>query len=365
MAAFGKRTEQLFTRVFSARGRARTPRRASSRTSASARFASPMLVAAAGGVAGFGHDAPRARSLRCHGSSSSPSSAASALIHLPLALLAFWDFHVLDRARAVAGAHRRRTCAAGTRRSASSTRSRRSRRSRTTTRRGRSPRSTKRGSPRGRGIGTPAACPGAGASPTTCRSGPPGTFLLVTGSNMSGKSTLLRAIGVNVVLAQAGGPVCARRRCDAAAGARSRACGCRTRSRRACRISWPRSGGWRSSWPRRERSRPDGLTAALPARRESSRAPTPRSARWRSAGSWRTCSSCRSSAPSRRTTSSSRRCDELRGALPGRALLRGRGTPDEEGVRLTFDYRLQAGRRHVAQCAQAAEDRRAGRRGCS
>lgn len=41
------------------------------------------------------------------------------------------------------------------------------------------------------------------------RVGPPGTFLLVTGSNMSGKSTLLRAIGVNVVLAQAGGPVCA------------------------------------------------------------------------------------------------------------------------------------------------------------
>lgn len=41
--------------------------------------------------------------------------------------------------------------------------------------------------------------------------GPPGTFLLVTGSNMSGKSTLLRAIGVNAVLAQAGAPVCARR----------------------------------------------------------------------------------------------------------------------------------------------------------
>jgi DNA mismatch repair ATPase MutS len=39
--------------------------------------------------------------------------------------------------------------------------------------------------------------------------GPPGTFLLVTGSNMSGKSTLLRAIGTNVVLARAGGPVCA------------------------------------------------------------------------------------------------------------------------------------------------------------
>lgn len=39
--------------------------------------------------------------------------------------------------------------------------------------------------------------------------GPPGTFLLVTGSNMSGKSTLLRAVGLSVVLAQAGGPVCA------------------------------------------------------------------------------------------------------------------------------------------------------------
>ncbi len=41
--------------------------------------------------------------------------------------------------------------------------------------------------------------------------GPDGTFLLVTGSNMSGKSTLLRAIGMNLVLAQAGAPVCAAR----------------------------------------------------------------------------------------------------------------------------------------------------------
>ena len=41
------------------------------------------------------------------------------------------------------------------------------------------------------------------------RVGPPGTILLITGSNMSGKSTLLRAIGLNAVLAQAGAPVCA------------------------------------------------------------------------------------------------------------------------------------------------------------
>jgi hypothetical protein len=36
-------------------------------------------------------------------------------------------------------------------------------------------------------------------------------LLLVSGSNMSGKSTLMRAVGVNVVLALAGGPVCATR----------------------------------------------------------------------------------------------------------------------------------------------------------
>jgi ABC-type multidrug transport system fused ATPase/permease subunit len=41
--------------------------------------------------------------------------------------------------------------------------------------------------------------------------GPAGSCLLVTGSNMSGKSTLLRAIGVNAILAQAGAPVCAER----------------------------------------------------------------------------------------------------------------------------------------------------------
>lgn len=43
------------------------------------------------------------------------------------------------------------------------------------------------------------------------RVGPPGTVLVVSGSNMAGKSTLLRAIGVSVVLAMAGGPVAARR----------------------------------------------------------------------------------------------------------------------------------------------------------
>jgi hypothetical protein len=39
----------------------------------------------------------------------------------------------------------------------------------------------------------------------------PGSALVVTGSNMAGKSTLLRAVGLNVALALAGGPVIARR----------------------------------------------------------------------------------------------------------------------------------------------------------
>jgi len=38
----------------------------------------------------------------------------------------------------------------------------------------------------------------------------PGSVLIVTGSNMAGKSTLLRALGLNVALALAGGPVCAQ-----------------------------------------------------------------------------------------------------------------------------------------------------------
>lgn len=43
----------------------------------------------------------------------------------------------------------------------------------------------------------------------------PAKILLITGSNMSGKSTLLRTAGINLVLAYAGAPVCAKRfRCS-------------------------------------------------------------------------------------------------------------------------------------------------------
>jgi hypothetical protein len=60
------------------------------------------------------------------------------------------------------------------------------------------------------GLGHPLLAPGAcvvnGVDLGGARQG-----LIVTGSNMSGKSTLLRAVGVNVVLALAGAPVRARR----------------------------------------------------------------------------------------------------------------------------------------------------------
>jgi hypothetical protein len=39
----------------------------------------------------------------------------------------------------------------------------------------------------------------------------PGAISIITGSNMSGKSTFLRTLGVNLCLAEAGGPVCASR----------------------------------------------------------------------------------------------------------------------------------------------------------
>ncbi len=48
------------------------------------------------------------------------------------------------------------------------------------------------------------------AIPNDVTVGPAGRLLLVTGSNMSGKSTLLRAIGLTVVLAQAGAPAFAK-----------------------------------------------------------------------------------------------------------------------------------------------------------
>ncbi len=61
---------------------------------------------------------------------------------------------------------------------------------------------------RGRALGHPLLAPSVCVR-NDVELGPSGSFLLVTGSNMSGKSTLLRAVGLNAVLAQTGAPVCA------------------------------------------------------------------------------------------------------------------------------------------------------------
>jgi hypothetical protein len=59
-------------------------------------------------------------------------------------------------------------------------------------------------------LGHPLIAPGKRVDNDVMLSGA-GATLVITGSNMSGKSTLLRAIGVNAVLALAGGPTCAKR----------------------------------------------------------------------------------------------------------------------------------------------------------
>ncbi len=68
-----------------------------------------------------------------------------------------------------------------------------------------------------------------------------GRALVITGSNMSGKSTLLRAMGTNAVLASAGAPACAEA-LRVGPCASPRACASRILSSRACRTFTPSSG---------------------------------------------------------------------------------------------------------------------------
>jgi DNA mismatch repair ATPase MutS len=62
----------------------------------------------------------------------------------------------------------------------------------------------------GAGLGHP-LIPAAARVPNDVRLIGPARLLVVSGSNMSGKSTLLRVVGTNAVLALAGAPVCAER----------------------------------------------------------------------------------------------------------------------------------------------------------
>lgn len=134
--------------------------------------------------------------------------SGAALLHFPIQALTLWDFHVffrLERWRRLNGARIRRSLAALAYVDALSVLA-----------------AIKFDNPdwstptvstgqdvfRGEALGHP-LIPDARRVPNDVEIGPAGTLVLVTGSNMSGKSTLLRAVGLNIVLAQAGAPVCA------------------------------------------------------------------------------------------------------------------------------------------------------------
>jgi hypothetical protein len=133
----------------------------------------------------------------------------AAILHFPIQALTLWDFHVLfalDKWRRVAGPRVRGWLEAVGELDALSALA-----------------AARRDNPEwcmpeiaaepvlaAQALGHPLIAP-ARRVPNDVEVGPPGTVLLVTGSNMSGKSTLLRAIGLNAVLAQAGGCVCAAR----------------------------------------------------------------------------------------------------------------------------------------------------------
>ena len=157
--------------------------------------------------------------------------SGAAILHFPIQALTLWDFHVLfalERWRRAAGPHVRAwldaigeldalSALAGARRDNPDwcmpeidARARRST------------------APARRRLGHPLLAPTRRVA-NDVEVGPPGTLLLVTGSNMSGKSTLLRAIGLNAVLAQAAA-ACARRACAAAVAICRRASGSRIRS---------------------------------------------------------------------------------------------------------------------------------------
>jgi hypothetical protein len=132
---------------------------------------------------------------------------SAALLHFPIQSVTLWDFHVLfalDRWRRSAGSRVRGWFAAlaDIDAMAALAAARRDNPKWTNAAVG--------GGPvfRAEALGHP-LIPAARRVANDVQVGPPGTLLLVTGSNMSGKSTLLRAIGLNTVLAQAGGPVCA------------------------------------------------------------------------------------------------------------------------------------------------------------
>jgi energy-coupling factor transporter ATP-binding protein EcfA2 len=133
----------------------------------------------------------------------------AAILHFPIQALTLWDFHVLfalERWRHHAGARVRRWLDALGQLDALAALARASRDNPSWG----MPEISERPVFEAEGLGHPLIADDKRIA-NDVRVGPPGTILLVTGSNMSGKSTLLRAIGLNAVLSQAGGCVCAAR----------------------------------------------------------------------------------------------------------------------------------------------------------
>jgi hypothetical protein len=175
---------------------------------AAQRLASPLLARLHRALAGEGADA--GRQMRRLALIAGLASIRSSIFYLPIQLLSLWSFHVLwmlERWQRDAGRHARAWIAACGEVEALAA---------LATLRHDQPGwafpEVVAGEPalvEARGLGHP-LLPDAARVGNDVSVGPPGSFLLVTGSNMSGKSTLLRALGLNAVLAQAGAPVCAQ-----------------------------------------------------------------------------------------------------------------------------------------------------------
>ena len=99
----------------------------------------------------------------------------------------------------------------------------------------------------GEGLGHP-LLPKAACVRNDVRLGGELRVLVVSGSNMSGKSTLLRTVGVNAVLALAGAPVRATAAAAVAADGRRDAARAGLAARRGVALLWPRCSACASSW---------------------------------------------------------------------------------------------------------------------
>ena len=208
MVVFGKRTAQTFTRVFSRFGVVRH-HAALFAELAEWPCSSPLLARLQADLRASGTTAA-VEMTRLARIERAADLRRVALVHPVIALFTLWDFHTLaalERWQRRAGPQLRRWYAALGRLDALAAMA-----------------SLRHDNPSwvyaeidpasdgldAEGLGHP-LIPAGRRVVNDVRVGPPGTFLMVTGSNMSGKSTLLRAVGLNVVLAQAGAPVCARR----------------------------------------------------------------------------------------------------------------------------------------------------------